>query len=178
MKKLILLFVLLVSSGGLFSQTLFLSTQEVGKKQITPTPSLKQKVAEISKRPIGTDLGEFSGIFDKDFYLLSNGSFSYGPEVSYMHYRLIFDSNENWIETQELFHSDVLPEETYYQILPKMKKSVSKKYAIDDYANFIKITNPMGFWYEVDAKVLPLKKKKNVTLVFDKDLKLKNAIKR
>jgi hypothetical protein len=113
-----------------FAQTLFQSVQEVGTKNIVPSATLKQKVAKISNRPIGTEKGEMNGIFDQDFYELKNGFISYGPEVSYMYYRLIFDKQENWLETQELFHGDVLPEDEYYQVIAKMRTALKKKYLI------------------------------------------------
>ncbi len=163
-------------SLSLFSQSLFLSTKEIGKKAFVPSSRLKEKVSAISNRPIGTELNEFSGIFDKDFFELSNGFISYGPDVSYMHYRLVFDQKENWVETQELFHSDVLPEDVYYQIFPKMKLAAKKKFEVNDYSSYIKITNSKGFWYELDAVALP--KKKKVTLVFDKNLKLRKSLPR
>lgn len=163
-------------SLSLFSQSLFVSTKEIGTKPFIPSSALKEKVSSISKRPIGTEQNEFSGIFDKDFYELKNGFISYGPEVSYMHYRLIFDPKENWVETQELFHSDVLPEDIYYQIFPKMKLAAKKKFQVKDYSSYIKITNNKGFWYELDAVSLPQKKK--VTLVFDKDIKLRKSLPR
>ncbi|MCZ8343276.1 MAG: hypothetical protein O9301_09620 [Leptospira sp.] len=163
-------------SLSLFSQSLFLSTKEIGKKAFVPSSRLKEKVSAISNRPIGTELNEFSGIFDKDFFELSNGFISYGPDVSYMHYRLVFDQKENWVETQELFHSDVLPEDVYYQIFPKMKLAAKKKFEVNDYSSYIKITNSTGFWYELDAVALP--KKKKVTLVFDKNLKLRKSLPR
>jgi hypothetical protein len=156
---------------GSFAQTLFQSVQEVGKKNITPSVSLKQKVAKISNRPIGTEKGEMNGIFDRDFYELGNGFISYGPEVNYMHYRLIFDKKENWLETQELFHGDVLPEEEYYQITAQMRTATMKKYLIPEAENYIKVSNPQSYWYEIYAFVLP-KKSKTVILIFDKDLKL------
>ncbi len=114
-------------SLSLFSQSLFVSTKEIGTKPFIPSSALKEKVSSISKRPIGTEQNEFSGIFDKDFYELKNGFISYGPEVSYMHYRLIFDPKENWVETQELFHSDVLPEDIYYQNLSQNEIGCEKK---------------------------------------------------
>ncbi|MBP7283676.1 MAG: hypothetical protein KBA66_18965 [Leptospiraceae bacterium] len=175
MKKIFILFLITFYSQFIYGEKLYQSTLEKGEKPFTPSEELKQKVSKKSGRPIGTEKGEFSGIFDKDFYELPNGNISYGPDVSYMHYRLIFDKEENWLETQELFHSDVTPDQEYYKIRPKIDKALSKKkkkYLIaEDTYYYTKVTNRKGFWYEIEALRLP-EKSKRVILLFNKQVKL------
>ena len=150
-----------------FSQEMFVSTSEVGKKSFVPTIEFKTQISTLLDRAIGTEKGEFGGIYDVDFYELKNGNISYGPYVEWMYVRLIFDKNLKLIERQDLSHCDVQQEEEYYQFMPKMIKAVEGKYTIDGCTNYIKITIDKGYWYEVKAK----KVKKTVTLIYDKDLK-------
>ncbi|MBK8397000.1 MAG: hypothetical protein IPL26_17435 [Leptospiraceae bacterium] len=172
MKKILLIILLTFQTSIVFAEKLYYSTREVGIKPYKPSEELKLKISKISNRPIGTEKGEFSGIFDKDFYELDNGLISFGPNVEYMHYRLIFDKNENWIETQELFHSDVSQDEEYYRIRPQIDKAIRKKYFIkEDTYYYTKVKNKKGFWYEIDAYRLPQKTKK-VILIFNKKVKL------
>jgi hypothetical protein len=170
-KSLLLILLFIFCLQSVFAQRLFQSTQEKGVKKFKPSAEFKKKISEISNRPIGTEKGEFSGIFEEDFYQLSNGFISYMPEVEYAHYRLIFDKNEKLIETQTLFHCDVQKEDEYYQILAKMEKAVGKKYFIEDCTSYVKVTNEQGYWYEIEVLFLP-KKQKKTALIFDKNLKL------
>ena len=172
MKKILLIILLTFQTSIVFAEKLYYSTREVGIKPYKPSEELKLKISKISNRPIGTEKGEFSGIFDKDFYELDNGLISFGPNVEYMHYRLIFDKNENWIETQELFHSDVSQDEEYYRIRPQIDKAIRKKYFIkEDTYYYTKVKNKKGFWYEIDAYRLTQKTKK-VILIFNKKVKI------
>jgi hypothetical protein len=93
------------------------------------------------------------------------------PDVEYSHYRLIFDKNENWLETQELFHCDVQQDDEYYQLTAKMKTAGKRKYFIEECTFYIKITNEKRYWYEINALLSP-KKSKKVVLIFDKNMKL------
>lgn len=170
MKRLILLF--LFYSHLILSQQVNQSTREIGVKHYKPTQTIKEKISKMTGKVIGTEKGEFNGIYDNEFYELKNGNISFGPDVEYMHIRMIFDKDENWLETQELFHSDVQKNEEYYQIEPKLMKRIKKlkKYYVLSGGNYIKVTNRNGFWYEVEASILP-KKKEQVILLFDKKLK-------
>ena len=176
MKKIILTFVLLMSVSLAFAQKMFKSTDELGVKPYVPTMEFKQKVSKLSNRPVGTERIEMGGIFDKDFYQLKNGFISWYPDSRYAHFRMIFDKNLNWIETQELSHCDVLEDQEYYKFMPKMTKQVEmKKYRVEPCERYIKITNATGLWYELQAD-----RKKDIKIfIFDKDLKfvkMKKAI--
>jgi hypothetical protein len=168
------IFLLLITTK-VFAEKLFFSTHIEGIKPYKPSNEFKQKISKLSGRPIGTEAGEFDGIFDKDFYELENGNISYGPNIEYMHYRLIFDSKENLLETQELFHSDVTRDQEYYKIRPKIDQAVKKKnkyFIPDSIYYYTKITTNDDFWYEIKAHKLN-KKKNEVILIFDKKFKLK-----
>lgn len=168
MKTIHIILIFFISINLAFSQTMFKSFNEIGVKPYMPTKELKEKVAKISGKAIRTEAGEFDSFEDKDFYQLSNGFVSLYQDVEYAYLRIIFDKNHNWIETHQLFHSDVQKEDVYYQIMPKMEKETKKKgYKIKGWY-YIKITNEKGFWYEVKAS----KKKDTKVFIFDKDLKL------
>ncbi len=162
------MFFLINISNGVFAQDMFKSTDEIGVKPYKPTKELKEKASKISGKVIRTEVGEFGSFEDKDFYQLSNGHISLYQNDEYAHVRVIFDKNHNWIETHQLYHSDVLPEEEYYQIMPKIKNVLkSKGYIVTEWY-YIKITNEKGFWYEVKAS----KKKDTKVFILDKDFKL------
>ena len=164
MKKSILTFVLLMSVSLAFAQKMFKSTDEIGVKPYIPTAEFKQKIL----KQLGTEKNDVSGLLDKDFYQLKNGFISWYPDSKYAHFRMIFDKNLNWIETQELSHCDVLEDQEYYKFMPKMTKQVEmKKYRVEPCESYIKITNATGFWYELQAD-----RKKDIKIfIFDKDLK-------
>lgn len=170
MKTTLFFFVLFLSVTSAFSQELFKSTTEVGVKPYTPTMEFKEKVSKIYGNPVGVAGGdEYNVVLDKDFYQLKNGFISFYPDNEYAHFRIIFDEKQNWVETHQLYHSDVLPEDTYYQMMPKMQKIIlQKKYPVEDIWYYIKITNAKGYWYEVKV----IKKNDTQIFIFDKDLKL------
>ena len=148
-----------------FAQVLYKSTSEVGEKNYVPSAKLKEKVGKMAKGYVwGGENPE-----DKDFYQLKNGYISYFQYVHYAHYRLIFDSKLNWIETQEYRHSDVQQEDEYHQLMPKMRKQIAtKKYTVGEGENYIKVTNAKGYWYEIKAS----KGKDTKTFIFDKNLNI------
>lgn len=168
MKTTLIFIILLINMTSAFAQVIFKSTSEVGTKPYAPTMELKEKVAKISGMPVGVAGNEYNVVLDKDFYLLQNGFISFYPDSEYAHFRIIFDAKQNWVETQVLYHCDVLPEEEYHQFMPKMKKQIArKKYVVAECENYIKITNEKGYWYELKAS----KKDETKIFIFDKDLK-------
>lgn len=162
--SLIVLFVFCLQSS--FAQKLFQSTQEVGVQKINPSMQLKQKVAKIIGDMSGNEKDDYLGFVDEDFYQLKNGYISYRSDSW-----LIFDKNENWLQTREKSHCDVQQEDEYYQILSKMNATIKKKYFIEECNDIYKIINKKGYWYEINALALP-KKLKKVILIFDKNIKL------
>lgn len=163
MKIISVFLVFFINISIAFSQDMFKSTDEIGVKPYTPTTEFKEKASKISGKEMSTIAVE-----DKDFYQLSNGFISLYQDVQYAHVRVIFDKNHNWIETQQLHHSDVQKDDVYYQIMPKLEKETKRKgYTVKEW-HYIKITNEKGYWYEVKAS----KKKDTKVFIFDKDLKI------
>jgi nitrogen fixation protein len=165
MQKTFLFILLMAIVRPAFAQVLYQSTTEIGEKNYVPSANLKEKVAKLAKDHVwGGATPE-----DKDFYQLKNGNISYFQYVEYAHYRLIYDSKLDWLETQEYRHSDVQQEDEYHQLMPKMRKQIAtKKYKVDEGENYIKVTNAKGHWYELKAS----KGKDIKTFILDKNLKI------
>lgn len=156
------------------AQTLHESMTEVGVKRIKPSESLKGKVFELINTQTRFNYLEIDHIEDEDFFETENGNITYGPDINYFHYRILFDKSEKWLETQELFHCDVDSLDIYNVVMPKIKSQISNLKKIAPCPYYYKITHEKGTWYEF---IIYSNKKqtKGTIYVFDKDLKLINS---
>ncbi len=161
MKKSILTFVLLMSVSLAFAQKMFQSTDEVSAETYIPTVEFKARVAKLSKNEYQVD--------DNNFTQLQNGCIAwYQNNETYHEIRMIFDKNQNWLETQNTHHSDLSKDDDFHKLFPKMaKKAKKQKYDARYFEKYIKITNEKGFWYELKT----IKEGDIQIFVFDKDLK-------
>ncbi len=158
-------FFLLFNVEKISAQKMFVSTSEIGVEKYTPNATLKAKVEELSMKY----RGDKDFVKDENFYQLKNGNISFFQDSEYGHFRLIFDKNQNLLETHVLYHCDVLPEHTYFKIIAKIKPQIkAKKYTLENCTHYIKIITQEGFWYEIKAS----KKNNTAKFVFDKDIKL------
>lgn len=165
MQKNFLFILLMAMVSPAFAQVLYKSTSEVGEKNYVPSAKLKEKVSKIMKEH-DWERGEAE---DKDFYQLKNGYISYYQDADWAGFRFIFDSKQNWIETQLSRNSDVPPGSEYHKVVPKMRKQIAaKQYKLEVSPEYCKVTNAKGYWYEIKAS----KGKDTKTFIFDKNLNI------
>lgn len=176
MKKLLLICCIFLFSAEIKSQLLHESNKQVGQKKIVPSPSLKEKILALVNSQTRFINQELTHINEDYFYATKNGTITYGPDVEYFHYRILFDKNENWLETQELFHCDIGEEDIYYQIMPKIKSQLPKKKKLDPCPFYYKITTEKGTWFEF-ISYSNKKRDKGTIYVFNQDIKLLKSTK-
>jgi hypothetical protein len=174
MKKIFTFLLFGIVLNNFTAQTLHESNKEIGVKRIKPSESLRGKVFELINTQTRFNYEEINHIEDEHFFETENGNITYGPEVEYFHYRMLFDKSEKWLETQELFHCDVDSLDSYNVVMPQIKSQISNLKKIAPCPYYYKITSENGTWFEFYI-YSNKKQTKGTIYVFDKDLKLINS---